>query len=136
MIEKLKKSKGFTLIEMLVVIAIIAVLVSIIVPVVGNSTAKAKYATDAANLRSMAATVAIDLLEDDVVTATPNTKSKSYGTVPVFYNENGNIVGYYPTEETTSPKYVSVDGFATAASTGNTPAPTTTPASGMVSPSP
>lgn len=51
----MKKSnkKGFTLIEMLVVIAIIAILVSIVVPVVMHSTDKAKAAADAANLRSV-----------------------------------------------------------------------------------
>ena len=45
--------KGFTLIEMLVVIAIIAVLVAIIIPVVVSSTDKAEAAADAANLRSV-----------------------------------------------------------------------------------
>ena len=45
--------KGFTLIEMLVVIAIIAVLVAIIIPVVVASTDKAEAAADAANLRSV-----------------------------------------------------------------------------------
>ena len=49
--------KGFTLIEMLVVIAIIAVLVAIIIPVVGNSTVKASAATNAANLRSYKASI-------------------------------------------------------------------------------
>ena len=49
--------KGFTLIEMLVVIAIIAVLVSIVIPVVGNSTEKAKEAADAANIRAAIAEV-------------------------------------------------------------------------------
>ena len=44
--------KGFTLIEMLVVIAIIAVLVAIVIPVVGNSTEAAKEAADAANIRA------------------------------------------------------------------------------------
>ena len=38
--KKMNK-KGFTLIEMLAVIAIIAVLVAIIVPAVGSSTTKA-----------------------------------------------------------------------------------------------
>ena len=54
--------KGFTLIEMLVVIAIIAVLVSIVVPAVSNSTVKAKASTDAANLRSLAAEAQIAVL--------------------------------------------------------------------------
>ena len=55
--------KGFTLIEMLVVIAIIAVLVSIVIPTVSSSTQKAKAATDAANLRSAKAAVTIGVLE-------------------------------------------------------------------------
>ena len=48
-----KDKKGFTLVEMLVVIAIIAVLVAIIIPTVMSATTKAKAATDAANLRSV-----------------------------------------------------------------------------------
>ena len=51
--------KGFTLVEMLVVIAIIAVLVSIIIPTVSSSTAKAAAAANAANLRSIKAEIAI-----------------------------------------------------------------------------
>ena len=47
--------KGFTLIEMLVVIAIIAVLVAIVIPTVSNSTTKAGAAANAANLRSLLA---------------------------------------------------------------------------------
>ena len=50
--KKLTNKKGFTLIEMLVVIAIIAVLVAIIIPVVSSATDKAAAATNAANLRS------------------------------------------------------------------------------------
>ena len=54
--------KGFTLIEMLVVIAIIAVLVSIIVPTVSAATEKAKEAADVANIRSAIATVTTNAL--------------------------------------------------------------------------
>lgn len=68
MIEKmnaLRNKKGFTLIEMLVVIAIIAVLVAIVIPVVGNSTNKAACATNAANLRSVKAEITTALLTND-----------------------------------------------------------------------
>lgn len=51
----MKTKKGFTLIEMLVVIAIIAVLVSIIIPTVTAATDKAAAATNAANLRAVKA---------------------------------------------------------------------------------
>ena len=51
--NNMRSKKGFTLIEMLVVIAIIAVLVSIIIPTVTAATTKAEAAADAANLRSI-----------------------------------------------------------------------------------
>ena len=54
--------KGFTLIEMLVVIAIIAVLVSIIIPTVSSATEKAGGATNAANLRAVYAEIQTDKL--------------------------------------------------------------------------
>lgn len=45
--------KGFTLIEMLIVIAVIAILVSMVIPVITGSNVKAAAATNAANLRSI-----------------------------------------------------------------------------------
>lgn len=89
--------KGFTLIEMLVVIAIIAILVAIIVPVVNNSTVKARAAADAANLRSIAAEVAIDLLDNDTVNGTYTFSPKSSGVTGTLtvYNNKGNIEAWY-----------------------------------------
>ena len=57
--------KGFTLIEMLVVIAIIAILVSIIIPTVQSATDKAAAATNAANLRSVKAELVTAMLTGD-----------------------------------------------------------------------
>ena len=62
--KKMNK-KGFTLIEMLVVIAIIAVMVSIIIPTVMNSTNKANAAATAANLRSLKAEITTSILTGD-----------------------------------------------------------------------
>ena len=55
--KKLKNSKGFTLMEMLIVVAIIAVLVAITIPTFTNQLEKAREATDLANLRGAYAQV-------------------------------------------------------------------------------
>lgn len=55
MISTLKKKlnkKGFTLAELLVVVAIIAVLVAIAIPVFGSAVGKAQHATNLANIRA------------------------------------------------------------------------------------
>jgi len=88
--KKMNK-KGFTLIEMLAVIAIIAVLVAIIVPAVGSSTAKAKAAADAANLRSVLSAATIELAAegdlDDLAASVPASKTDStYKVVRVVQN--------------------------------------------------
>lgn len=55
--KKLNNKKGFTLMEMLIVVAIIAVLVAIAIPVFTNQLEKSREATDAANIRSAYAEV-------------------------------------------------------------------------------
>ena len=50
--EKFRNKKGFTLVEMLIVVAIIAILIVVSVPLIGNSLDKAREAVDAANERS------------------------------------------------------------------------------------
>ena len=118
MIQKMKNRKGFTLIEMLVVIAIIAVLVAIIVPVVGNSTTKAKAAADAANLRSVASTVAVDVLDnnkiDDAIQSV-TAKSADVGSLKVYLTTAGNVEAYF-TDGTSA--WYGVDYFAKVAETG------------------
>lgn len=56
---KLSKSGGFTLIEMLIVVAIIAILVAVSIPLVNGALDKARQATDDANLRAAKAEGAI-----------------------------------------------------------------------------
>ena len=58
-------NKGFTLMEMLIVVAIIAVLVAIAIPVFGAQLEKAREAVDAANLRAAYAEVSADALLGD-----------------------------------------------------------------------
>lgn len=55
-----RERKGFTLMEMLIVVAIIAVLVAIAIPVFMGQLNKAKEAADEANARSLFALVTAD----------------------------------------------------------------------------
>lgn len=52
MLKKLNNKKGFTLMEMLIVVAIIAVLVAIAIPVFNGALTKSKEAADVANVRA------------------------------------------------------------------------------------
>lgn len=61
---KKNNNKGFTLMEMLIVVAIIAVLVAIAIPVFTNQLEKAREATDMANIRSAYAEVMACALTD------------------------------------------------------------------------
>lgn len=97
MFNKMKNRRGFTLIEMMVVIAIIAILVSVLVPVIQTSKNKSMGAVDAANVRTMAAEVATKkvsesdetkLLEDLTIV---DSKIKEGSTV-VFYVVNENEI--------------------------------------------
>ena len=59
------KKKGFTLAELLIVVAIIAVLVAIAIPVFTSQLEKSKEAVDAANLRAAYAEIMADALTND-----------------------------------------------------------------------
>jgi len=60
----MRKNKGFTLAELLIVVAIIAVLVAISIPIFTTKLEKSREATDAANIRSAYAEVVAAALED------------------------------------------------------------------------
>ena len=66
-----KNNKGFTLAELLIVVAIIAVLVAIAIPIFTSQLEKSREAVDEANARSLyAETVAAVLAEDTTAQTT------------------------------------------------------------------
>ena len=66
MFKRVKKNKkGFTLAELLIVVAIIAVLVAISIPIFTTQLEKSREATDAANIRAAYATVQSAALMQD-----------------------------------------------------------------------
>ena len=60
-----KDKKGFTLAELLIVVAIIAVLVAIAIPVFTGQLEKAREAADMANIRAAYAEACLDAIEKD-----------------------------------------------------------------------
>jgi prepilin-type N-terminal cleavage/methylation domain-containing protein len=68
--EKFRNKKGFTLVEMLIVVAIIAILIAVSIPMIGTALEGAREATDAANLRSaQGAGVIMYMTADPAITA-------------------------------------------------------------------
>lgn len=62
--KKLLNKKGFTLMEMLIVVAIIVILVAISIPTFSNSLESSKKATDAANFRSAKSALVMQTMND------------------------------------------------------------------------
>ena len=76
-----KNNKGFTLAELLIVVAIIAVLVAIAIPVFTAQLEKSREATDIANVRSAYATIMTEYLT--------NTDSAQSMTVAARQTQSG-----------------------------------------------
>lgn len=95
MFKKLNK-KGFTLAELLVVVAIIGVLVAISIPIFTAQLSKAKYATDLANARSIYAEMQADYLvngEQKLTAPTAVTASGSSQTITIT-EQDGSVNTY------------------------------------------
>ena len=65
-----KNNKGFTLAELLIVVAIIAVLVAIAIPVFTAQLNKARLATDTANVRSYVAETIVENMDATTISIT------------------------------------------------------------------
>lgn len=86
--KRLKTSKGFTLMEMLIVVAIIAVLVAIAIPTFTTSLNKARVATDEANIRSGYAAAMARVLTEQITTEGTNGNAVD---APYFLMPDGTV---------------------------------------------
>ena len=80
-----KRSRGFTLAELLIVVAIIGVLVAISIPIFTSQLEKSREATDAANIRSHYAQVMAE-----AISSGQNVDGKTlYGAVQLKQTTDG-----------------------------------------------
>ena len=90
-------SNGFTLMEMLVVIAIVAVLVGVAIPILGGQIENAQRATDESNARSALAAAEADYMANGKSGIVSYVFDASRGTV-VDALESGSVEGYGQSE--------------------------------------
>ena len=100
---KRNNRRGFTIAELLIVVAIIAVLVAIAIPVFGNILERSRESTDAANIRSSYAEAVAELL---AMSPSDQAKKKDAANVlsaNTFYTIQQQKKGWEPKPEFTGP---------------------------------
>ena len=94
--KKFTNKKGFTIMEMLIVVAIIAVLVAIAIPTMSNSLTKAKEAADVANIRAAYAEIQVKYLTEETSAPTVAiTDGKESSSDMVIAGDDATHFGYY-----------------------------------------
>ena len=98
-----KNNKGFTLAELLIVVAVIAVLVAVAIPTFGSQLEKARQATDVANLRDAYAIAKVAILNQEdgewktlFTTLSTNSKTEAYcnpDTGKISRDDNEQVTG-------------------------------------------
>ena len=90
MFKKLSKKKGFTLMEMMIVVAIIAIMIAIIIPSFKSALDRANAAADIANLRAYyAEQMAESILDNTTPSATFSNNGKTFSVSGVEYTLKG-----------------------------------------------
>lgn len=107
---KLSKNGGFTLVEMLIVVAIIAILIAVSIPLVGSALENAREATDAANERSFKAALVSGYLLTEAKMNPSAADAVATGNLYAYDAVNGEVVttGNAPS-----------DGYGKSDNTGN-----------------
>ena len=90
MLKKLNNKKGFTLMEMLIVVAIIAVLVAIAIPVFNGALTKSKEAADVANIRAAYADWQVAIITGEATAPTSEEQFLTRVTGTLNYNATNN----------------------------------------------
>lgn len=101
MLKKLNNKKGFTLMEMLIVVAIIAVLMAIAIPVFNGALTKSKEAADVANIRAAYAEWQVKMLTENEAVPTDKTALMTSDGTETKLNYNDKLT-YTPAQDNKS----------------------------------
>lgn len=85
---KLKKQGGFTMVELLIVVAIIAILVAVSIPMMNSALERSRHAVDQTNVRDAIALASVNYMTD------PDN-----GVGTFYYHVDSDHQGYFNTTE-------------------------------------
>lgn len=92
--KKIKSEKGFTLAELLIVVAIIAVLVAIAIPIFTKQIEKSREAVDLTSMRNAYALASVAAITEDKV---DGIEFKNFtGSNPAYYDGGGSLTTSKP----------------------------------------
>jgi type IV pilus assembly protein PilA len=93
LMKKMKKNnKGFTLAELLIVVAIIGVLVAISIPIFTSQLEKSRESTDLANMRAAKAAAVTAYLSEEAPVWTKNATGEVSFTEEVYYDATNGVL--------------------------------------------
>ena len=90
--EKFQNKKGFTLVEMLIVVAIIAILIAIAIPIIATTLEKAREAVDDGNWRSAISLGNAYYLTESNATLRADFKTGTWRYFAINENKEGYIM--------------------------------------------
>ena len=102
-----KNKKGFTLAELLIVVAIIGVLLAILIPTFTGALHKAELTADAANARSNYSEAIVKYMDDGTIIAKStivtgdikhSTVTYSSGKITVTHNKDSSLTKEFPVD--------------------------------------
>lgn len=121
MFKKLKNSKkGFTLAELLIVVAIIGVLVAISIPIFTSQLEKAREATDLANIRAAKAAAVAAYLDEETIGGKQLGSTQTEAVTLNYDANNGKLVAS-DAKVTAYGKGTTTEGSASNAQLGYNP---------------
>ena len=89
--QKDRKKQGFTIMEMLIVVAIIAILVAVSIPIFNNSLHKAKVAADKANVRAYYAELQLEYLTTGEYDSSILTDTNGKGERKITFSDGSTV---------------------------------------------
>lgn len=88
---KKNNKKGFTLVELVIVVAVMAILVAVAIPTVASITSSAQTSTDKSNARTLESMIKLEMAESSATTASEGVIADAVAKAKLGISEEKNF---------------------------------------------